>query len=350
MWSFVRTSFIPVVVLMSSSSSSGGWGGGGGGFGGGIGMWRSNHMMVSAAGGSSGGGGAKRFTKFIGKGSLVGSHTSYLPRGLNQARYVDYLKDSGVDILFGLGPAGCGKTLFACNEAVGCLRSGVVDRIVLTRPIVSVDEELGYLPGSILKKMDPWTRPMFDILEEFYSSSQIQSMIQNGVIEISPLAYMRGRTFKRAFIIADEMQNSSPNQMLMITTRLGEKSRMVVTGDLNQSDRVIDNGLAVMMSKIRAYESVYGPHKSIRYVEMDAGDIQRSSAVSEILKIYDFSEGSDGAGVVEKTSFEEIQAIVNSTSSSASASASGGGSVLSTSGIWDVFDNDAALIPKKWLK
>jgi len=228
----------------------------------------------------------------------------------------------------------------------------VVDRIVLTRPIVSVDEELGYLPGSILKKMDPWTRPMFDILEEFYSSSQIQSMIQNGVIEISPLAYMRGRTFKRAFIIADEMQNSSPNQMLMITTRLGEKSRMVVTGDLNQSDRVVDNGLAVMMSKIRAYESVYGPHKSIRYVEMDAGDIQRSSAVSEILKIYDFSGGSDGSKdkrsskgeVVEKTSFEEIQAIVNSTSTSV------GGSVLSTSGIWDVFDNDAALIPKKWLK
>jgi len=345
MWSFVRTSFIPVVVLMSSSS--GGFGGGGG-----IGMWRSNHMMVSAAGGSSGGSGAKRFTKFIGKGSLVGSHTTYLPRGLNQARYVEYLKDSGVDILFGLGPAGCGKTLFACNEAVGCLRSGVVDRIVLTRPIVSVDEELGYLPGSILKKMDPWTRPMFDILEEFYSSSQIQSMIQNGVIEISPLAYMRGRTFKRAFIIADEMQNSSPNQMLMITTRLGEKSRMVVTGDLNQSDRVVDNGLAVMMSKIRAYESVYGPHKSIRYVEMDAEDIQRSSAVSEILKIYDFSGGSDGSKdkrsskgeVVEKTSFEEIQAIVNSTSTSV------GGSVLSTSGIWDVFDNDAALIPKKWLK
>jgi len=278
--------------------------------------------------------------KRVAKGVPFGSNTNSVPltpRTPNQVLYVNYLKDKGVDILFGLGPAGCGKTLFACNEAVNSLRSGLVDRIILTRPIVSVDEDLGYLPGSILKKMDPWTRPMFDILEDYYSHSQIQLMIQNGVIEISPLAYMRGRTFKRSFIIADEMQNSSPNQMLMVTTRIGENSRMVVTGDLNQSDRALDNGLAVMISKIRDYEGVYGTDTNIRYVELGSEDIQRSVAVSNILKIYDFD-------LKKKDTLLSMNKLTSDSESDIKTQ-----NALKIAGQWDVFDNDAALIPKSWM-
>ena len=311
---------IAFVVLLSSGIGSGG---GSGGF-----------KMVANAGS------VKRAAKSLPVGSHTTPYAAYVPRTPNQALYVNCLKDKGVDILFGLGPAGCGKTLFACNEAVNSLRTGTVDRIVLTRPIVSVDEDLGYLPGSILKKMDPWTRPMFDILEEYYSPTQIQLMIQNGVIEISPLAYMRGRTFKRAFIIADEMQNSSPNQMMMITTRIGENSRMIITGDLNQSDRVVDNGLAVMMGKIRGYEKVYGSQTSIRYVEMGAVDIQRSAAVSNILKIFEFS----GVGPIAVSAPPIVESDSNISKKMDDVI------LKQVDGIWDIFDNDAALIPKNWMK
>ena len=136
----------------------------------------------------------------------------------------------------------------------------------------------------LIAKMNPWTRPIFDILEEFYSVRDIDNMLNSGVIEISPLGFMRGRTFKRAFIIADEMQNSSPNQMLMLATRLGEKSRMVVTGDLKQSDRMESNGLLDLMRKIEAFK---GERDLIQMVSMGQGDVQRSEVVSKILEIYE---------------------------------------------------------------
>ena len=162
----------------------------------------------------------------------------YLPKTLNQQLYVDYIKNRNVSLVFGVGPAGSGKTLFACSSAIQELKQGYVDRIIITRPIISVDEELGFLPGSIEQKMNPWTRPIFDIFSEFVSISKIKHMVDNGVIEISPLAFMRGRTFKRCFIIADEMQNSSPKQMKMLLTRLGDDSRMVVTGKIKFESKI----------------------------------------------------------------------------------------------------------------
>lgn len=211
----------------------------------------------------------------------------YSPRGPNQKKYVELLSNNSVDVVVTLGPAGTGKTLFACATAVQELQRGNIQKIVLTRPVVPVEEDIGYLPGNMIAKMNPWTRPIFDILEEFYSVRDIDNMLNSGVIEISPLGFMRGRTFKRAFIIADEMQNSSPNQMLMLATRLGEKSRMVVTGDLKQSDRMESNGLLDLMQKIEAFE---GERDLIRMVSMDHRDVQRSQVVSKMLEIYEEKE------------------------------------------------------------
>jgi len=211
--------------------------------------------------------------------------TIYLPKTLNQQIYVDYMKTRTVSVVFGVGPAGSGKTLFACSTAIQELKQGYVDRIIITRPIISVDEELGFLPGSIEQKMNPWTRPIFDIFSEFISHYEIKYMVDNGVIEISPLAFMRGRTFKRCFIIADEMQNSSPKQMKMLLTRLGDDSRMVVTGDLKQSDRSNDNGLYDFINRFQQSSTNF--NSSIQYVKLNDDDIQRSPIVSSILQIYD---------------------------------------------------------------
>ena len=208
----------------------------------------------------------------------------YKPRGEAQRAYVDHLNDPKVNVLLGVGPAGTGKTLFACSTAVQELRSGSVSKIVLTRPVVPVEEDIGHLPGTLNNKMHPWTRPIFDILEEFYSTRDIEDMLRDGIIEISPLAFMRGRTFKRAFVIADEMQNSSPNQMLMLATRLGEGSKLVVTGDLKQSDRCENNGLLDLMNRLDNAQKGY---KEIQMVNFGNMDVQRSSVVSKILKLYE---------------------------------------------------------------
>jgi len=214
----------------------------------------------------------------------------YLPKSENQKKYADYLKNQNMKIVIGVGSAGTGKTLFACCEAVSQLKTGAVQKIIMTRPVVPVEEEIGFLPGSLVHKMDPWTRPIFDILLEFYSQKDIDAMVHGGVIEISPLGFMRGRTFKRAFIIADEMQNSSPNQMLMLATRIGDDSKMVITGDLKQSDRGRDNGLSDLLCKIKAAgASTVSSNftRGIGYVEFGGKDIQRSPIVSDILRIYD---------------------------------------------------------------
>jgi len=213
------------------------------------------------------------------------SFTKVVPKSENQKIYVDYLVNEDIQLIVGLGPAGCGKTMFACHAAVDSLVKGIYDKIIVTRPLVSADEELGFLPGSLLQKMDPWVRPIFDILSEYYTSSQIKDMMTDGTIEISPLAYMRGRTFKRSFIIADEMQNSTPNQMLMMMTRIGDGSKLAVTGDLMQSDlkNGIINGLEDFIRKYKNQDIRDGP---IRYIEMRTEDVQRSEVVSRILDIY----------------------------------------------------------------
>ena len=222
----------------------------------------------------------------------------YKPKSYNQEQYVKYLNDYKTKVLFAVGPAGTGKTMFACNTAIQELKSGNINKIILTRPVVPVEEDIGFLPGNINKKMDPWTRPIFDIFLEFFSQKDIDLMVCNNIIEISPLAYMRGRTFKRAFVIADEMQNSSPNQMLMLTTRIGDGSKMVITGDLKQSDKGQNSGLSDFIIKYKLYERVvkarqnsdnfYNP--SIRIIELNNTDIERSPVVVNILDIYSTTE------------------------------------------------------------
>ncbi len=215
----------------------------------------------------------------------------YVPRTPNQQIYVDALNDPAVPVVFGIGPAGSGKTMFACLAAVNALKSGAVSRIVMTRPVVSVDEQLGFLPGDIQRKMDPWVRPLFDVLlESSYSQVDIDRMIAHGVIEIAPLGFMRGRTFKHTFVLADELQNSTPGQMMMLLTRIGDGCKMVVTGDVGQSDLRGVNGLADFMSRFRrATESGHGSGSGagdISLCELDSGDIQRSAVVQRVHDMY----------------------------------------------------------------
>ena len=172
--------------------------------------------------------------------------------------------------------------MIAVQMAIKFLREGVISKIVITRPAVSVDEEHGFLPGDLNAKMAPWTRPIMDVFEEHYHPKEVAGMLEDGVIEISPLAYMRGRTFKNAFIVADEMQNATPSQMKMLLTRLGEGSRMVVTGDLNQADRPRENGL---LEFVNLYEGV-AHHKLVDMAWFEAKDIERHPVVKEILSIY----------------------------------------------------------------
>lgn len=205
-----------------------------------------------------------------------------LPKNLKQEDYIEMLDDSRIDVVFAVGPAGTGKTMLAVLAALRALKSGECEKIVITRPAVSVDEQHGFLPGTLLEKMAPWTRPIFDVIEEYYSPKDITAMIEDGVIEVAPLAYMRGRTFKNSYILFDESQNSTPNQMKMLLTRLGENSRIVVTGDLAQHDRTFEeNGLKDFMIKLSKNNS-----GKIGFVKFDQCDVERHPTVSEILKIY----------------------------------------------------------------
>ena len=206
---------------------------------------------------------------------------SLYPRNANQKAYIQKLQDDSTNIVFAIGPAGTGKTMLAVQHGIKLFQEGIVDKIVVTRPAVSVDEDLGFLPGTLNEKMAPWTRPIFDVFAEYYQQKDIAKMLEEGVIEISPLAYMRGRTFKNAYIIADECQNTTVNQMKMLLTRLGEGSKMVVTGDLAQADRMNDNGL-IDFCNLLAGKSL----KHIDIIEFDHKDIERHNAVKEILAIY----------------------------------------------------------------
>jgi phosphate starvation-inducible PhoH-like protein len=210
----------------------------------------------------------------------------YYPKTDNQKKYVEYLDNDKTSLVVAVGPAGCGKTLFACIKAINLMKSGSVNKIIITRPTVSVVEELGFLPGNLVKKMDPWTRPIIDIFSDYYQKYEIDNMLHNNIIEICPLAFMRGRTFKNSFIIADEMQNSTPNQMLMVSTRIGINSKIVITGDLKQSDKMYNNGLFDFINKYEKY-----PIKSerINMITFDKGDIERSKLVQDILNIYEYN-------------------------------------------------------------
>jgi phosphate starvation-inducible PhoH-like protein len=227
---------------------------------------------------------AKKINLNTHKKSLV---PLYTPKSVNQQKYVDLLTNPQKSLIVALGPAGCGKTLFACSHAIEALKSGEIQKIVLTRPMVSVeDEEIGFLPGNIVSKMDPWTKPMFDIFSEYFSMNDLNGMIQSGTIEICPLAFMRGRTFHRSFVLADEMQNSSPTQLLMLATRLGFNSKMVIMGDLQQSDRQNQiNGLSDFLDKYN--KRVEHEVNSMGIVELEKEDVMRSNIVREVLSLYE---------------------------------------------------------------
>jgi len=218
----------------------------------------------------------------------------YIPKSVNQQLYVDALDNNEATIIVSTGPAGTGKTLFACRKSIELLNAGKLDKIVLTRPLVTVDEELGFLPGTIDDKMSPWTRPIFDIFLESYSKSEFDSMIRENVIEVSPLAFMRGRTFKDTFIIADEMQNCSPSQMKMLTTRIGRGSRLIITGDLNQSDREGQNGLEYLVEKTTEYyKNNPSVNKMVEFISFENGDVQRSKIVKHMIDVYSYSSVID---------------------------------------------------------
>jgi phosphate starvation-inducible PhoH-like protein len=203
-------------------------------------------------------------------------------RNANQKLYLTKLYEEATSIVLAIGPAGTGKTMLAVQFGIKLFQEGKVDKIVVTRPAVSVDEDLGFLPGTLNEKMAPWTRPIFDVLGEYYQTKEIAKMLEEGVIEISPLAYMRGRTFKNAYIVADEMQNATVNQMKMLLTRLGEGSKMVVTGDLAQADRVSDNGLVNFCNLLTGKSGL----QHIDIIQFDNRDIERHNAVKEVLAVY----------------------------------------------------------------
>ena len=205
-----------------------------------------------------------------------------VPRNLAQESYLELLKNPRKYIVFAIGPAGTGKTMLGVQMAIKLYQEGVISKIIITRPAVSVDEDHGFLPGTLNQKMEPWTRPIMDVFEEYYHPKEIAAMLEDNVIEISPLAYMRGRTFKNAFVVADEMQNATPSQMKMLLTRLGDNSRMVVTGDLNQADRPRENGLL-------EFCELYGQggdYRMIAIAKFDVRDVERHPVVKEVLKIY----------------------------------------------------------------
>ena len=206
-----------------------------------------------------------------------------VPRTRNQEQLVLALQDDAQHIVVTVGPAGTGKTYLAMLAAVQALRSGECDRIVLTRPAVGVEgESHGFLPGDLNQKMEPWTRPLLDVMREYYRAQDIVTMIQDQVVEIAPLAFMRGRTFKNSWIIADEMQNATPAQAKMLMTRIGQNSRIVITGDVEQADRSNgDNGLMDLCARLQSR-----PVSGIAVCELTARDVQRHPIIGSVLKLY----------------------------------------------------------------
>lgn len=203
------------------------------------------------------------------------------PKTILQRKYMDLLS-SHAPIVVSTGPSGVGKTLLACHAGSKALISGQVQRLVLTRPAVSVDEQHGFLPGNLNKKMEPWTRPMFDALYRYFSPKKVNEMVYDQQIEICPLAYMRGRTFENSWVIGDEMQNSTPSQMKMLLTRIGEGSKMVIAGDVRQHDRGFEvNGLSDLVSRLNL------DSENIRHIAFTEDDVIRAEVIKEILRFYD---------------------------------------------------------------
>ena len=219
---------------------------------------------------------------------------------LGQKVYVDSIKSH--DVVFGIGPAGTGKTFLAVTLAVTALKRGQVKRIVLTRPAVEAGESLGFLPGDLKEKVDPYLRPVYDALYQILGKEQTTRLMEREIIEIAPLAYMRGRTLEDAFVILDEAQNTTIMQMKMFLTRLGFNSKMIVNGDMSQIDlpRRVKSGLIDAMEKLKGI-------KAIDFVHFSASDVVRHPVVADIINAYekdapklDFEEKTEEANKVEE--------------------------------------------------
>jgi len=215
------------------------------------------------------------------RGKLIRAKT------LGQRHYLSAIKKH--DIVFGIGPAGTGKTYLAVVTAVSALKNGRVKRIVLTRPAVEAGESLGFLPGDLQEKVDPYLRPLYDALYDMLGNEQVAKMMERGLIEVAPLAYMRGRTLEDSFVILDEAQNTTPEQMKMFLTRLGFGSKMVITGDVTQVD--LPKG---KKSGLREAERILNWIADVAFIHFQEGDVVRHSLVQKIIAAYAKEEVEHG--------------------------------------------------------
>ena len=215
------------------------------------------------------------------------------PRNISQKKYMEILNDFSQKIVIATGPAGSGKTLLATEMGIKNFLEGKYEKLIFVRPAITTDEDIGFLPGTLEDKLGPFIRPLYDILYNYITPQEVKELIDEKIIEIAPLAYMRGRTFKKCWIIADEMQNSSISQMKMMLTRLGEGTRLIITGDLEQNDRHDEiNGLQDFLYRFKNKTNIldldtnYRKLESITSLEFNTNDIERSEVVKEVLNIY----------------------------------------------------------------
>ncbi len=224
---------------------------------------------------------------------LTSRGKSIRPKTFNQKKYVDAIDNKTV--VFGIGPAGSGKTYLAVAKAVQALQAKQVNRIVLTRPAVEAGEHLGFLPGTLSEKIDPYLRPLYDALQDMIDPEKIPKLMTNGSIEVAPLAYMRGRTLNDSFIILDEAQNTSPEQMKMFLTRLGFGSKMVVTGDVTQID--LPSGTK---SGLKVVQDILGSVDDLEFVNLTSEDVVRHKLVSRIVEAYESWDQKSDKGINRK--------------------------------------------------
>ncbi len=226
---------------------------------------------------------------FLDKVYITAKKTAITPKSLCQKEYIDAIRQN--DIVFGIGPAGTGKTYLAMAMAIAALSKGIVNRIILTRPAVEAGEALGFLPGDLAEKVDPYLRPLYDALHDMMNYEKVNSLMHQGVIEVAPIAFMRGRTLNDSFVILDEAQNTTSEQMKMFLTRIGFSSKAVITGDITQIDLPIDRPSGLIESK-EILQGIDG----IKFVFFSEKDVVRHKLVQEIIKAYDKQGASKRGG------------------------------------------------------